>query len=246
MIQPASIGDYLWFDANGDGVQDGGESGINGVSIDLWLDVNNNGQIDPGTDTLISTQTTAGDGDYDFTGLTPARYLVDVTDTGGVLSGYYQTYGTDPHDVTVSGGDDNNDADFGYNLLTVSLELIKSASPLIYDGENDTITYTYTLHNASNVTLFGPFVVLDDKATVDCSGAAASLAPDDGAAGGLDETTCTAAYLTTAADVTAQSVTNTATAYAGSIPALSVVKTASPSNLLCGGCADQLQLPCHQ
>jgi LPXTG-site transpeptidase (sortase) family protein len=225
----ASIGDYVWYDANGDGVQDGTESGIDGVTVDLWLDVNNNGQIDPGTDTLIGTQTTAGSGGYSFTDLTPDRYLVDVTDTAGLLSGYYQTFGTDPHDVTVVGGDNYVAADFGYNTLTLSLELIKNASPVIYDAAGDSITYTYTLHNAGNVTINGPFVVLDDKATVDCSLAAASLTPDDGSAGGTDETTCTATYNTTAGDVTAQSVTNTATAYAGNIPAISVAKSASPT-----------------
>jgi hypothetical protein len=75
-------------------------------------------RIDVGTDTLIGTQITANngtnDGAYDFTNLAPGRYLVDVTDTGGALTGLTQTFGTDPHDITLTAGQDYNDADFGY------------------------------------------------------------------------------------------------------------------------------------
>ncbi|GEM_PF-838937 len=224
----ASIGDFVWNDLDGDGLQDGGEPGIDGVTLDLWLDANDNGLIEPATDTFIGTQTTAGGGLYNFTGLVPGRYLVDVTDTAGVLAGYYQTSGTDPQDVTVIAGQAYTDADFGYRALAPSLTLTKSASPVYYNAENDSITYTYTLENTGNVTLYGPFVVLDDKATVDCSGAAASLDP-------TETTTCTATYLVTAGDVTAGSVTNTATAYAGGIPALTVVKSASPATYASAG-----------
>src|SRR6185369_11383143 len=49
------IGDFLWNDLDGDGIQDGGaEVGIPGVTIELYLDVNDNGILDGG-DTLITT-----------------------------------------------------------------------------------------------------------------------------------------------------------------------------------------------
>ena len=34
--QPASIGDYVWLDTNGNGIQDGGEMGKAGVSVELF------------------------------------------------------------------------------------------------------------------------------------------------------------------------------------------------------------------
>jgi hypothetical protein len=46
------IGNYVWLDANADGQFLGGESefnaGINNVKVNLYLDTNLNGQIDPG------------------------------------------------------------------------------------------------------------------------------------------------------------------------------------------------------
>ncbi|MEJ2551449.1 MAG: SdrD B-like domain-containing protein, partial [Anaerolineales bacterium] len=95
----ASIGDFVWNDLDGDGVQDGGEPGIDGVTIDLIEDTNGNGAIDLG-EPVLSTQTTAGGGAYDFSGLAAGDYIVDVTDTGGVLTGYVLTGGTDPDAVT--------------------------------------------------------------------------------------------------------------------------------------------------
>src|SRR5439155_1307251 len=63
-----SIGDRVWVDGNGDGVQDAGEAGINGVTVQL-LDAASN---------VIATATTAGDGNYTFNGLTGGTYTVRV------------------------------------------------------------------------------------------------------------------------------------------------------------------------
>ena len=84
------------------------------------------------------------------------------------------------------------------------LTLAKSASPTTYTAAGDVIAYTYLLTNSGNVALDGPFTVADDKATVTCP-VTATLAV--GAS-----ITCTASYTITAADVTAGSVTNVATA----------------------------------
>ena len=35
-IQPASIGDYVWLDENANGIQDLGETGINGLQVTLY------------------------------------------------------------------------------------------------------------------------------------------------------------------------------------------------------------------
>ncbi|MCP5098729.1 MAG: hypothetical protein GY943_24525, partial [Chloroflexi bacterium] len=112
--QDASIGDFVWNDLNGDGVQDGGgEVGIDGVTVDLIIDANGNGVKDGG-ETAFTTDTTSGSGAYDFTGLAGGDYLVEVTDTGAVLTGFNLTGGTNPDAVTITAGQDYNDADFGY------------------------------------------------------------------------------------------------------------------------------------
>ena len=86
--------------------------------MDLYRDNNNDGVIDGG-DTLVGTDTTDASGNYDFTFLPSGNYLVTVTDTMGVLTGYALTGGTDPTDVTLSAGEDFNDADFGYQLFPI-------------------------------------------------------------------------------------------------------------------------------
>ena len=91
--------------------------------------------------------------------------------------------------------------------------------------------------NSGNVTLDGPFSVTDDRAEVTCT------QPEDGKLSPNEEMTCTATYTITQTDLDAGSVTNKATATNGTVtsneatatitadkkPALSLVKTASPT-----------------
>src|SRR5262249_12207138 len=85
-----------------------------------------------------------------------------------------------------------------------SWKLVKAASPLTFTAAGQVINYSYTLTNTGNVTI-NTIAVSDNKvATVSC--------PVSSLAAGAS-TTCSGAYTTTAADVTAGSVTNTATAH---------------------------------
>lgn len=124
-----SIGSLVWRDLDGGGTFDVGESGLQGVTVDLWLDVDNDGMITPGVDNLLRTVTTDANGEYAFTGLVPGDYIVDVTDTAGVTAGFALTDGgmpgvdntsqSDPYAVTLTDGAPNNEtADFGYFLAT--------------------------------------------------------------------------------------------------------------------------------
>ena len=92
---------------------------------------------------------------------------------------------------------------------TKSLSLVKTATPGTYDSVGDTIYYSYLVTNSGNVTLNGPFSVLDDKATVTCT------QPEDGKLSPNEEMTCTASYTITQTDLDNGSVTNTATASGG-------------------------------
>jgi len=82
-VPPASgsIGDFVWHDLNGNGIQDAGEPGIDGVKVTL----KNAGG------TVLQSTTTSGGGKYLFTGLTAGTYSVVVDDTSLLASGYYRT-----------------------------------------------------------------------------------------------------------------------------------------------------------
>ena len=132
-----SIGNLVWLDENADGDVDAGEAGIAGVTVDLYRDLNGNGLIDPG-EPRIGMTTTDGSGAYLFENLptegdgdgdAQAEYIVDVTDTAGVLAGHRHSLGTagaddnsqtDPYAVEIGDGTggqpaaDNLTADFGY------------------------------------------------------------------------------------------------------------------------------------
>ncbi|MDB5250383.1 MAG: hypothetical protein JWQ40_4777 [Segetibacter sp.] len=63
----ASIGDFVWLDNNGNGIQDAGERGIEGATVSLFSP----------TDTI--TTTTDVDGHYIFESLTPGTYTMHFT-----------------------------------------------------------------------------------------------------------------------------------------------------------------------
>jgi len=137
---PGSISGTLWNDVDASGLLDGGEAGrFAGVTVDLYRDLNGNGTVDPG-EPKIGTQTTDASGNYSFTGLATTgngpsgsgAYVVDVTDTAGVLTGWWHSLGAnqtadgyskyDPYRVSISSDSPNNNtADFGYYIKPAGL-----------------------------------------------------------------------------------------------------------------------------
>lgn len=108
-----SIGDLVFYDQDQNGTADPGEPGFAGVTLNLYQDLNTNGVIDPG-EPIVATTITTTNGVYDFTGLLPAAYVVEVSDVGGVLRPFMLTTGNEPLAVSLMMGEDFNDADFGY------------------------------------------------------------------------------------------------------------------------------------
>lgn len=64
-VAPIEIGNRVWNDTNGNGIQDPGEVGISGVTVQLWADTDGNGTVD----TQIGTATTNSSGEYYFGGV---------------------------------------------------------------------------------------------------------------------------------------------------------------------------------
>ena len=116
-LRDASIGDFVWLDLNGDGVQDAGEPGIADVTVVLRpVTVLAGGEDSVVFGPPIGTETTDGNGFYDFTNLAMGAYVAEVTDDNNVLTGYIVTGGTHPHSVNLAISEDYNDADFGFCL----------------------------------------------------------------------------------------------------------------------------------
>src|SRR5437588_298258 len=82
--RPVSIGDFVWVDTNGNGIQDFGEPGINGVTVHLSGTTGSGGSVS--LDTV-----TAGNGGYLFSGLAPGTYTLSINNTHAALAGYTPT-----------------------------------------------------------------------------------------------------------------------------------------------------------
>jgi hypothetical protein len=67
--QPASIGDRVWLDTNGDGIQDAGEPGVSNVLVTLYNSVG----------APVRSTYTDVNGNYLFTDVTPGTYSVGVS-----------------------------------------------------------------------------------------------------------------------------------------------------------------------
>lgn len=61
-LAPTEIGNRIWLDADADGLQDPGETGINNVTIELWADTDGNTTVD----TKVAETTTDTNGQYLF------------------------------------------------------------------------------------------------------------------------------------------------------------------------------------
>jgi len=110
------IGDFVWLDLDGDGIQDGGpEVGIPSVTVNLYVDLNGDGIINGG-DGIIATQITSASGGYLFTGVPAGNYVVDVVNAT-VPAGLSLTTANDPTAVSLAGGEWRLDVDFGYRNL---------------------------------------------------------------------------------------------------------------------------------
>ncbi|MEI2420072.1 SdrD B-like domain-containing protein, partial [Arthrospira platensis SPKY2] len=103
------IGDTIWRDWNGDGVQDPGEEGIAGVTVRLFAA--------DGVTELAST-TTDANGNYFFPGLEAATYVVEVNGgaapTNTTLTGDPDGTLDNRHTVTLAENQQYLTADFGY------------------------------------------------------------------------------------------------------------------------------------
>jgi hypothetical protein len=76
----AALGNFVWYDTNGDGVQNAGEPGVPGVTVSLYFDANNDGDfLDAGENLPAASMITDQSGAYFFQNLLPGNYQVAFT-----------------------------------------------------------------------------------------------------------------------------------------------------------------------
>ena len=122
-VEPVgSIGDTVFYDYNGNGVQDPGDNGVDGVTVDLiYAGVDN---IFGNSDDQTFQTTTAGGGKYLFSNLPLGAYQVSVDTLSAPLVGYSNTFDPDggfdsKAFVTLTLANANNlNQDFGYAPAT--------------------------------------------------------------------------------------------------------------------------------
>ena len=100
LVAPATIGDRVWNDEDGNGV-DNGEPGVPGVPVILK----------DASGVEVARTTTDANGNYRFTGLIPGTYTVDIEVPAGFNAA------TTSMSVTVGEGEENLDVDFPLTLI---------------------------------------------------------------------------------------------------------------------------------
>ncbi len=116
-LQTASLGDRVWRDDDGDGVQDSGETGLAGVTVEL-----RNGA---GT-TVLQTAVSDANGYFGFAGLAAGSYVVTAVQPSAHLPTFDADGLTVPNraEVTLAAGEARDDVDFGYQPLGTIGDLV--------------------------------------------------------------------------------------------------------------------------
>ena len=122
LVAPATIGDRVWNDADGNGV-DNGEPGVPGVTV-ILKDANG---------AEVARTTTDANGNYRFTGLVPGTYTVDIEVPAGFNAA------TTSMTVTVGEGEENLDVDFPLTVIPAPTPATTVAKVLARTGSDASV-----------------------------------------------------------------------------------------------------------
>ncbi len=78
-----SVGNLVWNDQNNNGIRDGAEAGLPGVTVRIYRDDNADGVVDG---PYVAQTLTNANGQYLFAGLAPAKYILEVWGPAGYYS----------------------------------------------------------------------------------------------------------------------------------------------------------------
>ena len=134
-----SIGDTVFDDQNNNGVQDGGEPGIEGVTVNL------DGES---TTSFFDSQVTDSNGNYLFANIPTDSYSVTI-DTSTIPENFEQGSNcSDSFDVSILPDDEFLDADFCLVLTETDVDIIKNGPTTAIPG--DTIRYDIRVNNTGD------------------------------------------------------------------------------------------------
>ena len=122
LVAPATIGDRVWNDADGNGA-DNGEPGVPGVTV-ILKDANG---------VEVGRTTTDANGNYRFTGLVPGTYTVDIEVPAGFNAA------TTSMTVTVGEGEENLDVDFPLTVIPTPTPATTVAKVLARTGSDASV-----------------------------------------------------------------------------------------------------------
>lgn len=124
LIEPTSVGDFIFDDLDGDGIQDAGETGVVNVAVQLW-NPGGDGVPGGGDDVQVNTTTSDANGAYTFGNLVAAQdYFLKIVLPAG--------YAVSPID---QGADDDVDSDFDPDTA----KLYTAVFSVAYSEEKDDI-----------------------------------------------------------------------------------------------------------
>ena len=137
----ARVADFVWYDANHDGLQSPGEPGLGGVHIKLW---------DAARKNLLAATVSDGRGFYQFAGLPAAAYVLEFVANNGYSHSPQQVGGNNTVDsdaaaatglaaVTLAAGQNLDTLDAGFYLTSSKPgdAAAQIGDAVWYDSNND-------------------------------------------------------------------------------------------------------------
>lgn len=148
----ASLRGVVWSDANNNGIRDAGEAGVAGVTVRL---------LDETGTTVPGTTTTGADGSYQFSGLLPGRYVVEVAREnfaagsalfGGVSSTGAPGRATGPYEADSIPTPVGKKAPAYDSGMTVAGGAVRCAAVTLSAGTDETRSAAFGFFRAGTVT----------------------------------------------------------------------------------------------
>ncbi len=175
-ILPVTLGGRIFSDSSdvgqNNGLREGTEPGLNGVTVELYQLADPDDVVDPNT-TALTSFTTATGGTYSFPGLDPGNYAVVIpasqfTSTTAPLFGYANSTGNDPASDPDNNvlNDDNGTTLGSTDVISGTITLVSNDEP-IDDGD--------TNPNTNNTVDFGFFPQIDLEITKTLNAAGSSV-----------------------------------------------------------------------
>ncbi len=163
---PLEIGNRVWNDLDGDGVQDADELGMDGITVQLWADTNGDNVVD----TQVGTATTASGGQYyfggsggtnmSFTSATPTMVMASVASSAddAEQAGTTVTLNSTTLDIPRTGGGTSQTIGMRFNGLTIPQGAVITSANVQFtaaaDDAGNTVSAVIRAQNSDNATTF--------------------------------------------------------------------------------------------